>query len=194
MVLATLVCLIVSLAVGVGAASAYSLEGPIWSGQPGSGCCAYLTYRNFAGDSKDFNAGTEGTNAWTSISANVAYSLSNTPDIDFEEANDSGAGWDGLTSWTTYTGGNGVVYFQSGMTVQVNNFYLKTYSAAKAQSVSAHEFGHALGLGHHSACVLMNPYTDTRYSSGCGYIKHPKDRRHQWCELALLAGQTDGKK
>jgi hypothetical protein len=155
-------------------ANAYTLEGARWSGQPSPGaCCAQITYRNLAGDSKDFNSGTQGAAAWNNSSALVWLSTSSAADINFQEANNSGVSWDGLTSWTTYTGGDGHTYFSPGMTVQVNNYYLKNYTAAKAQSVSAHEFGHALGLGHNSACVLMNPYTSTRYSSSCGYINVP---------------------
>lgn len=157
------------------AANAYTLEGARWSGQPSPGvCCAQITYRNLAGDAKDFNSGTQGAAAWNNSSAPVWISTSSAPHIYFEEADNSGVGWDGLTSWTTYTGGDGRTYFSVGMTVQVNNYYLKNYTAAQAQSVSAHEFGHALGLGHNSACVLMNPYTPTRYGSSCGYINVPK--------------------
>src|SRR5579884_2667138 len=54
-------------------ALAYNLEGPIWPGQPSSGCCAHISYRNFAGDSKEFNAGTEGANAWNNSTAYVVY-------------------------------------------------------------------------------------------------------------------------
>jgi hypothetical protein len=155
------------LAAPVGA-NAYTLEGPIWPGQPGSHtCCANLTYRNFAGDSKDFNAGTQGANAWDNSAAFVFIRTSLTPQIDFEEANNSGVGWDGLTSWSTYRGGNGVTYFNQGMTVQVNNYYLKNYSSGEAQSVSTHEFGHSAGLGHAGGCVIMNGYTGTRWGT-CG--------------------------
>ena len=156
-------------------ADAYTLEGARWSGQPSPGvCCAQITYRNLAGDAKDFNAGTQGAAAWNNSSALVWLSTTSAAHINFEEANNSGVGWDGLTSWTTYTGGDGRTYFSVGMTVQVNHYHLKNYTVAQAQSVSAHEFGHALGLGHNNACVLMNPYTSTRYGSSCGYINVPK--------------------
>jgi hypothetical protein len=94
--------------------------------------------------------------------------------IGYYEANNSGVSWDGLTTYSTYVGGNGVRYFNTGMSVQVNHYYLRNYSAAKAQSVSAHEFGHAAGLGHVSNCELMNGYTSTRYSATCGYINTPQ--------------------
>ena len=104
----------------------------------------------------------------------VLYQTSLTPQIDYYEANNPSVGWDGLTTWSTYQGGNGVTYFSLGMSVQVNYHSTKNYSAAKTQSVSAHEFGHALSLGHNRVCVLMNPHTSTRYGSSCGYINTPR--------------------
>ena len=81
-----------------------------------------------------------GANAWGNSAALVYIDLSNSNVVDFDEANNSSVGWDGLTSWKTYLGGDGRTYFSPGMTVQVNHYYLRNYSLAEAQSVSAHEF------------------------------------------------------
>ena len=163
------------IAFGSQSAAAYVLEGPRWPGQAAPHtCCATLTYRNIAPDARDFNAGTMGANAWNTSPAQVYLKTSLTGDITFEEANSASLQWDGLTTWSTYVGGNGVTYFKAGMTIQVNDYFLRGYSPAMAQSVSAHEFGHSVGLGHNYGCVLMNPYTNARFISACGYVSTPQ--------------------
>ncbi len=156
-------------------ASAYTLEGPRWPGQPTPPlCCASVTYRNWASDTSVWTAGGDGATAWNSSPAPVLFSTAVIADINYYEANDSSVSWDGLTTYYYYTGGDGKKYFSSPASVQVNFYYTKNYVRAKTQSVSAHEFGHALGLGHMSTCTLMNGYTSIRYSSSCGYIDIPQ--------------------
>jgi hypothetical protein len=159
--------------VGASPVGAYSLEGPIWSGQPSPGtCCAKIYYRNNAVHSAVLVAGSNAATAWNNSPGLVLFDTSLSFHFTYDEADNSSVGWDGLTSWTTYKGSNGVTYFKS-MSVQVNYYYSKNYTSGQTQSVSAHEFGHALGLGHSSACVLMNGYTNIRYSSSCNYINTP---------------------
>jgi hypothetical protein len=151
-------------------AAAYNLEGPRWSGQPTSGCCAHL-YLQYAaalypGDSTVYD---NGRFAWNNTaSANIFFYTASSSSIYATDQNNSSASWDGRTTYT-YSGG----YFTHA-TVELNYYYFSTlnYPAEKKQGVAAHELGHVAGLAHTSGCVLMTPYSDTRWDT-CG-IKTPQ--------------------
>jgi hypothetical protein len=157
-------------------AQAYNLEGPRWPGQPSPGyCCANITWEQTAVYSVDATGWRNGANAWTNSPALVSFSNSTTPNIFAGDTNSSSVGWDGLTTYSSYTGNNGVKYFNNGTQVTLNYYYTQSYGTNEIQSVSTHEFGHSLGLAHTSACVIMNPYTSTRYSQ-CGvYVPQSDD-------------------
>ena len=136
--------------------------------------CRYLREQQ-AVFSKDTTALFNGANAWSSSAAYVIFYTSNVPNIYAGDTNNSSVGWDGLTTYSSYTGSNGVKYFNNGTIVTLNYHYTQNYSANEAQSVAVHEFGHALGLAHSSTCVIMNGSTYTRYVT-CGvYIPQYDD-------------------
>ncbi len=60
-------------------------------------------------------------------------------------------GWDGITY---YSCPNAAV-FVSPVNVYENDYYTNSYSARDAESVTTHEFGHALGLNHSYCGTLM---------------------------------------
>lgn len=85
---------------------------------------------------------------------------------------------DGLARYQYYTGSNGKEYFISGeVTATLNHHYTSGYGSGKIKSVSAHEFGHALGLARHSGCYLMEPTTPTRWGT-CGINTPQADDVH----------------
>jgi hypothetical protein len=147
-------------------ASAYYLEGPYWSGQPATGCCAnlYLQYAAsmYLGDSTVYD---NGRAAWNQTSsANIYFWTASSSSIYATDQNNSSASWDGRTTY--YYSGR---YFTSA-TVELNYYYFSTYNypAGKKQGVAVHELGHVAGLAHNpSGCVIMTPYTSTRWET-CG--------------------------
>jgi len=114
--------------------------------------------------------------AWNNSAAWVIYTSvpAHQENLGAGDVNDSSQPWDGETILYPCSG-SGCSY--STGQVYLNYYYTQNYSDAKAQSPSAHEFGHVAGLAHTSSCVLMNPYTSgayARWSSQCNYINTPR--------------------
>lgn len=147
-------------------AQAYILEGPRWAGQPAPPtCCAQITYRNFAGQSRNINGLNNGAYAWSASAAPVVISSTSSAGymINAYDVDNSSVSWDGLTSYTWYTGSDGRKYFNFSPNLRLNNHYTKNYSASTIKGLAAHEFGHALGLDDRSSgCEIMNGSTASR--------------------------------
>lgn len=172
--LAGLTVILVSLLIPL-STRAYNLEGPRWPGQPSPHhCCADVYWEQDAVYSKDVIGWDDGANAWTDSAAYVIFYGSNVPNIYAQDTDNSSVGWDGLTSYSWYTGDNGIEYFNNGTVVTLNYYYTRNYGTNETQSVSTHEFGHSIGLAHSSTCVIMNPDTSVRYGQ-CGVYTPQSD-------------------
>ncbi len=77
----------------------------------------------------------------------------------WHDANDSRDGYAQLIPSTTANPYTGAFSY-------INSFYTDGYVPEKRQSVTAHELGHVLGLGHADGAVLMNPFTNVRWDQG----------------------------
>jgi hypothetical protein len=147
---------------------AYTLEGPRWSGQPSAGCCATLytqySVSMYAGDPAIWD---NGRFAWNQTpSANIFFNTTSSSVIYLMDVNDTLVNWDGMTTLHSNNG-----FFTSSSSA-LNHYWIgghtgsPAYSAAKAQSVAAHELGHVGGLGEMTTgCELMRIDTATRYDA-----------------------------
>lgn len=94
-------------------------------------------------------------------------------DIVASSTNDRNVSWDGLTYYTC----NGGMFAQSVATnIEINHYYTRIYPPLEIRSVTGHEFGHALGLGHHQGPYLMD-YTTERFINWGIYKPQPDDIR-----------------
>lgn len=148
-------------------AFAYSLEGPRWSSQRSSGCCATfnLQYASafYSGDRAGYD---NARSAWNGSPANVLFN-SGSSSITADDTNNSSVGWDGITNY--HWSACGFLWLSKCFDyahVLLNYSYTSHDSANTIKGIAAHELGHAIGLGHTNGCVLMTPYTSTRNSCG----------------------------
>ena len=87
--------------------------------------------------------------------------------------NDSNVSWDGLTYYTCNSG-----FFSNTIStnIEINHYYTKNYPPLEIESVTGHELGHSLGLGHHQGPYLMD-YTTERFINWGIYKPQPDDIR-----------------
>jgi hypothetical protein len=78
-----------------------------------------------------------------------------------QDTYNSGVSWDGMTSLQV-----GLDLNFSAAATWMNSYYTGTYAQQVVNGVAAHEIGHALGLAHSNACVLMQPATILRTVCG----------------------------
>lgn len=150
-------------------AHAYNSENEYWTSShgnytPGS-CCLRLKVWNAALWTEDVTAWNNGLNSWSVSPAYVSFiQTSSGYDYEVQDYSNCNDAQDGYSQWT-YSGS----YFVS-MHGYLNQCFIRSYSAAKAQSVTVHELGHQISLGHTGplACSndpIMDPYTDSRYDT-----------------------------
>jgi matrixin len=148
------------------AAPAYSLNGR-WPNQPNSGCCAHFYPTQGSSFPDDVTNWNNGLAAWTHSSANViAYVPASNPDPRMQIYDFNCSACDpGVTTITIDQFGN-ISHSDSA----INHYFTGGFGALYGQMVAAHEFGHAMGLGHNpnNQCVLMYP-SDNNYWN-CGVI------------------------
>ena len=89
------------------------------------------------------------------------------PQVRFVDINNPNVSWDGriVTAPVSPSGGN-----VSAVRIELNYHFLQSYQFAAARSVANHELGHALGLAHTTAAVVMHPTT-------CGFLGSSS----RWC-------------
>lgn len=165
--LSALAVAVTSMLVFSAPALAYHLEGPRWSSQRSSGCCAtfYVQYSSafYSGDKAGFD---NGRAAWNGSPANVLF-YSGSSSITVDDTNNSSVGWDGITNW--HWSSCGFLWQDECFDyahVLLNYHFTQNDSASTIKGIAAHELGHAIGLAHTNGCVLMTPYTSTRNSCG----------------------------
>jgi hypothetical protein len=124
-----------------------------------------LTYWNYS-SGNDYTAWQSAFGDWNATPTPVVMtknSVRGNEDIGGYSVTNSGVKWDGLTIYTH--SGTTFVYAES----QLNDFFTDGYVANKRRSVTGHEIGHALGLGHQSGQDLMNPATCGAASRYCAW-------------------------
>ena len=127
-------------------AHAYTTEGCYWP-------------RVYRGESIPWTNYASGPDAQSFFFAKNAWNAAPTPvyiagsgnNIQASGAYYGNTGWDGITY---YSCPNAAV-FVSPVNVYENDYYTNSYSARDAESVTTHEFGHALGLNHSYCGTLM---------------------------------------
>lgn len=162
----SLLALVFALALVVAplqSAFAYAYLGSRLANQPTSGCCASVNLQYTSMTSKDTTGWNNARSTWNGSAANVLFYNGSSSYV-VRDTYNSSVGWDGVT----YNYGGSTT---TSSDIYLNSYYTSGYSDGKVQAVSAHELGHLLGLAHVNGCVLMNPYTSTRYDT-CG-VNYP---------------------
>jgi hypothetical protein len=157
---ALLLAVIVS-GVTSGPAQGYSLLGPKWP----SGI-AHLTYYQGIAGPNTADAWSWARTVWNGSPTQfwmVTQASSSSANFRLWQEEAQGSGRDGETI-TSYSGAN-----ITRSDVYLNTYYTNGYTAAKRDSVSAHEFGHGVGLAdiYGTAHIVMNGNTPNRCGSPC---------------------------
>lgn len=156
----------VLLAASYTPARAYNLSGYQWHSV---GSLTFWNYTALATDRTAFGAAAQ---AWTNTPTPVwitAASSQGSEHIGNYSVDRNDVGWDGLTIW--WNGPDGYLTYTQE---KLNDHFTASYSIAERQSVSVHEYGHALGLAHTPGPVIMNGATCGAFSRWCTYsIKVP---------------------
>lgn len=140
------------------AALAFNLLGGRWSASD----IGNLTYAISGAESWEVQAWRDGAAAWNSAGTPARlvergyYDSWKVGLSTWYDANDSRDGYAQLIPSTTANPYTGAFSY-------INSFYTDGYVPEKRQSVTAHELGHVLGLGHADGAVLMNPFTNVRW-------------------------------
>jgi len=144
-------------------ASAYALEGYKWGVPEGPGtCCATINvYFEAMGYITDYHGWVDGFNAWNASPALMYLGDNYDPNdgLHVADVDDVSVPWDGLTQWRVTSDG----YFTQ-VRAYLNYYFTQDYDAGTIQGVATHEFGHSVGLAHSPGCVVMTPYTQTRFN------------------------------